>query len=198
MNWLAHLFLSEPDPAYRIGNIIADWVKGEARAALPRNLQRGIACHQVIDRFTDAHPIVKQSQARIRPPFRRFAAVLVDVFYDHFLAAEWQHYCATSLLEWTHSVYVQFAQFDGNLPADLRAGLMRMAQEDWLGSYASVSGVSLILARMARRLSRPTPLAQGVTELIAHYNDLRDDFRCFFPELQRHVEAWQAATHPLT
>lgn len=202
LNWLAHLFLSEPDPAYRIGNVIADWVKGEARAALREDLQRGVACHRVIDLFTDAHPLVKQSQARIRPPFVRFAAVLVDVFYDHFLAAEWGRYCAVPLREWTSSVYAQFSQFDGDLHPAVREGLARMAQEDWLCSYASTAGVSLILERMARRLSRPTPLAAGISELEAHYEGLRDDFHQFFPQLQRHVWDWQQSTkltdNPLT
>lgn len=191
MNWLAHLFLSEDDPAYRIGNVVADWVKGEARRLLPPEVQRGIACHLEIDRFTDAHPVVRASLARFQSPFRRFAGVLVDVFYDHFLARDWIRYCDQPLARWKQQVYAQLTAPEVPLHPQLRANLMRMAREDWLGGYASLDGVRAILRRIAARMSRPVPLAEGVAVLCAHYEELRADFHAFFPELRAHVHNWQ-------
>jgi len=187
------MLVSTPDTEGRIGNVIADWVKGQARVGLSDGVRRGIACHLEIDLFTDAHPIVRASQARIEPPYRRFAAVLVDVFYDHYLAIDWDQYCAVPLKTWIARVYDQFAGYAGPLPPDVHAGLMRMRDHDWLGSYFTVEGIDVILKRMSRRLSRPTVIGDGATELVAHYDGLRSDFRTFFPELQAHILQWQTS-----
>ncbi len=191
MNWLAHIYLSPDDAEYRIGNVIADWVKGEARLQLSAGIQRGIACHKVIDLYTDAHPIVKQSMARIEAPFKRYAAVLIDVFYDHVLAQDWPRYCAVPLQMWTQQVYGQFRAYAGDLHPQVRMGLQRMAEDDWLGSYASIAGIDAILKRMSRRLSRPNLLGEAAPQLIAHLAGIREDFHAFFPQLQAHVQAWQ-------
>ncbi|BCX03346.1 MAG: ACP phosphodiesterase [Candidatus Roseilinea sp.] len=192
MNWLAHLFLSDDDVEHRIGNVIADWVKGEARAQFSPGIQRGFASHRLIDVYTDVHPIVARSKARIEAPFKRYAAVLVDVFYDHFLAVDWDRYCATPLREWTAGVYAQFAAYWHRLPDQARMGLQRMAHDDWLGSYVTLDGIEAILRRMSRRLSRPNLLGEAAWQLSAHYADLRADFHAFFPELQAYARAVQA------
>ncbi len=189
MNWLAHLFLSDDDVEHRIGNVIADWVKGEARAQFSPGIQRGFASHRLIDLYTDAHLVVARSQARIESPFRRYAAVLIDVFYDHFLAVDWERYCKTPLREWTAAVYAQFAAHWHRLPDPARIGLQRMAQDDWLGSYATCDGIEATLRRMSRRLSRPSRLGEAAPQLTAHYAALRADFHDFFPELQAYARA---------
>lgn len=193
MNWLAHIFLSPDDAEYRIGNVVADWVKGEARLQLSAGVQRGIACHKVIDLYTDAHPITKQSVARIEAPFKRYAGVLIDVFYDHILAQDWRCYCDMPLHEWSRGVYAQFKSQSRDLHPDLRRGLLRMAEDDWLGSYATIEGIDEVLKRMSHRLSRPNLLGEAAPQLTAHLAGIRDDFHIFFPQLQAHVRDWQAA-----
>ncbi len=194
MNWLAHIYLSPDDAEYRIGNVIADWVKGEARLQLSAGIQRGIACHKVIDLYTDAHPIVQQSMARIQAPFKRYAAVLIDVFYDHVLAQDWPRYCAVPLHVWAQQVYAQFHAYTGDLHPQVRMGLQRMAEDDWLSSYASIAGIDAILKRMSRRLSRPNLLGEAAPQLVEHLAGIREDFHAFFPQLQAHVQAWQRQT----
>ncbi|MFN3705129.1 MAG: ACP phosphodiesterase [Thermoflexales bacterium] len=152
----------------------------------------GVKCHIAVDRFTDAHPLVQQSQARIQPPFHRFAAVLVDVFYDHFLARDWHCYATTPFRLWVDEVYAQFLSYEGGLHTALREGLCRMVREDWLGQYHSLEGIAAILQRMARRLSRPTLLGQAASQLEAHYDALRADFHAYFPQLQQFVTDWRA------
>lgn len=190
MNWLAHIYLAADDAEDRIGGVVADWVKGEARLELSPGIQRGIARHREIDLFTDAHPLTAASRARIQPPFGRYSAVLIDVFYDHFLARDWSRYSATPLADFTAEVYAQFLGYPGPLDARIRSGLARMAADDWLGSYAEVEGIAAILGRMSRRLSRPNRLGDAAPELVAHYDALRGDFHAFFPHLQAHVAAW--------
>src|SRR4026208_598678 len=108
MNWLAHLYLSEPTPAFRIGNLLPDLVPASELVDLPGDFRRGVEQHRRIDAFTDSHPIVRRSMNRVSPPFRRFAGVLVDVFYDHILAREWNSFSSGPLSEFAQEVYSSF------------------------------------------------------------------------------------------
>ena len=105
MNFLAHLYLSGEEEPVLLGNFMADFVKGNPEARLRTilppevvasgifpELIRGIQLHRHIDHFTDTHPIVERTKARLRPEFRKYAGVISDMFYDHFLAAEWTAY----------------------------------------------------------------------------------------------------------
>lgn len=194
MNWLAHLLLSEPQTPHRLGNLLADLVKGSARRGLPADLQRSLACHRTIDAFTDAHPVVFRSLRRIGPPFERFAGVLVDVFYDHYLARSWARHGPGDLDDFTSEVYTALQGYVGAIPEKARFVIQRMAAEDWLGSYREVAGVERTLCRLSLRLSRPGLLTPAVQEMLMNYETLDADFQEFFPELARHVSLWCAAT----
>jgi len=187
MNWLAHLYLSEPNPACRLGNILPDFLPPAQLAALPADFQRGIVQHRRIDAFTDSHPVVRQSIRRIDPPFRRFGGILCDMFYDHFLARDWSAHSAEPLPDFIRAVYASFDQFRADMPAEACAPLDRMRADDWLGSYRELSGLSIALGRIGRRFRRPVELARSISILEQHYDLFQADFNAFFPELKHHV-----------
>jgi acyl carrier protein phosphodiesterase len=191
MNWLAHLHLSEPDVEVRLGNVIADFVKGDARRNLNERLRRGVECHLLIDNFTDAHPIFKQSRQRISLPHRKFASILVDVFYDHFLSTHWPTYSAAPLSQFIVEVYDSFLDYTATKMLDAREFVQRMAHDNWLGEYATLDGIERTLARVSRRLQRPGLLTPGIRELVENYEALEHDFHVFYPQLVASVETWQ-------
>jgi acyl carrier protein phosphodiesterase len=201
MNWLAHVFLAGPDRDCRLGNLLADMVKGKARRALPPGIQRGIACHQAIDAFTDEHPIVQRSKRRLTAPYERFAGVLVDVFYDHILATDWLRYAELPLAEFTRTFYASFPTYQGDLPAEINEVLARLAAEDWLGSYATLEGIEDVLVRISQRLTqrigRDFALQEAMSELTSQRAALSSDFHAFFPELAAHVHRWNGPFSPL-
>lgn len=191
MNWLAHVFLSEPNVEFQLGNLLADVVRGPRRDAMSAEFVRGAACHKAIDAFTDAHPIVKRSRARIGSEHRRFSGVLVDVFYDYYLARGWQHYSAITLDAYTAAFYAGAEPHLKELPPDARTMLERIIRYDLLRSYARVEGVERALQRissyLSSRWSREFALDRGVRDLLAHEAEFADDFQEFFPLLQGHV-----------
>jgi len=185
MNWLAHLRLAPDDPELRLGALLGDFARGAEVAALPPRVQAGIAHHRAIDRFTDAHAVFVQSRARIAAPWRRFAGVLVDVFYDHFLARDWDvHGDGSALRAFTATHYELLQQHRALLPAALLPIADRMQQQDWLASYAEVPQIDVVLGRMARRLRRETTLGSGGEQLRAHYDELGRDFVAFFADVR--------------
>ena len=189
MNFLAHLALSGDDPDVILGNLMGDFLKGVDAGRYPRGIQRGIQLHRRIDSFTDAHPVFARSRRRLRPPYRRYAGVLVDVFYDHFLARDWCRYSAREDLDsFISRSYQTLSNSPVELPPRLQRALPRMIREDWLGSYATEAGIDLTLKRISGRVSRANPLPDGASQLKIHYEGLAADFAEFYPAIIRHVE----------
>lgn len=191
MNWLAHVFLSEPHVEFQLGNLLADVVRGPQRAGMSAGFLRGAACHKAIDAFTDAHPVTKRSRARISAEHRRFSGVLVDVFYDYYLARDWQRYSSIPLEAFTSTFYAAAQAQRIQLPPDARTMLGRIIRHDSLGSYAHVEGVERALRRLSTyldaRWQKQFALDRSVRDLLAQDAEFAADFREFFPQLQAHV-----------
>lgn len=174
MNYLGHLLVLPDSGLVTLGNLLGDFFKGRTDLIEHPELRLGVTLHRQIDRFTDAHPIVLRSKTRIGDSRRRVSGVLVDIFYDHFLALDLDidRYRAALL---DHAVH---------LPEALRDLPGRMISQRWLGSYASVESIAYILTRMQQRRLRVTGLIGAEQELLSHYDAFKEDCTCFFPDLQ--------------
>lgn len=187
LNWLAHVFLSEPDVEFRLGNLLADIVRGEELRRMSAGFQRGVQKHKQIDAFTDSHPVVKRSRARVSAELRRYSGVLVDVFYDHLLATSWDRYSPIVLDAFTAKFYADIESSTVELPASARVTIDRIIRHDLLGSYRRIEGVERSLRRLSAylssRWSREFALEKGVADLIAQRTGFAADFEEFFPQL---------------
>lgn len=192
MNWLAHLHLSDDDVEFRLGNVIADFIKGERRLALAPRIRRGIACHVFIDGYTDAHSVFLGSRQRVAASRRRFASIVIDVFYDHFLSLDWERFSRVPRRAFIDGIYADFDRYTQESLPDARRFVMRMAEDDWLGDYATLDGIGRTLARVSGRLNRPGLLTPMIDDLTANYDALATDFRTFYPDLRSAVEGWSA------
>jgi acyl carrier protein phosphodiesterase len=193
LNWLAHVFLSEPDVEFRLGNLLADIVRGEELRRMGPIFQRGVQKHKQIDAFTDAHPLVKRSRERVSAEHRRFSGVLVDVFYDNLLATNWDKYSPIVLDAFTAKFYADIESRHIELPASARVTLDRIIRHDLLGAYRGVEGVERSLRRLSAYLSsrwqREFALEKAVVDLNAHRAGFEADFAEFFPQLQAAASA---------
>jgi acyl carrier protein phosphodiesterase len=186
LNYLAHLYLSGDDPILRIGNLSGDFVKGINSSMLDPTIQRGIALHHSIDAFTDRNDTIQRSKQRIVTT-HRFAGILVDVFYDHFLAANWDAHCDSALEDYVTAVYIDLQTYRALLPPALREIMPRMITENWLLSYRTEEGVTQALSRIERRLGGRFDLTSGIDDLKNSRAELEEDFRRFFPDLVAHA-----------
>ncbi len=183
MNYLAHLHLGGSQPGALLGSLYGDFVKGPLQGRWPADIEAGIRLHRQIDVFTDSHPLVLQAKQRFPSERRRYAGILIDLFFDHCLAAHWHDYADEPLQDFTARVY-QVLREEAELPAKLALIAPRMAAQDWLGSYQQFAVMEQVVAGMSRRLSRPEGLAGGVAELERLYVPLQQDFYEFYPQLQ--------------
>ncbi len=193
MNWLAHVFLSEPDTEFRLGNLLADCIDRRDRAGLSKNVRRGIRQHLRIDAFTDTHPVVSRSRSRLTGDYRHTRGIVIDIFYDHLLALHFPRFCRESLESFTADFYASVRSHPVVLPADARGAVEYIIEGDRLTSYRSMDGIRLALRRLSKRLSarlnKPVAMEQAIPDLEQNFEGLQDDFLEFFPSLQGHVGA---------
>ncbi|HEX6827655.1 MAG TPA: ACP phosphodiesterase [Burkholderiales bacterium] len=193
MNFLAHAFLAGADPADRLGGILGDFVKGPLPAGLPAAVADGVALHRRIDSYADGHPAFRASRARVSAERRRYAGIMIDLFYDHFLALHWDEFSPEPLADFTAGTYALLARHSGLLPPRLAQIFPHMRREDWLGSYRALPSVAEALDNMSRhRLRRPNPLAGAAQELEDGYEGYEGDFRVFIRDAQRFAAAHRA------
>lgn len=191
MNFLAHLYLSGNDPEVMVGNFIGDFVKGrDLKEQFGAGVARGIELHRAIDEFTDRHVTVKKSKLRLWPTYRHYSAVIVDIYYDHFLAAGWSTYSKEPLDVYAQRAYQILADHDHILPEQVKHMLAYMTRGNWLLNYAKVEGIQQALTGMSRRASFESKMEQSVVDLRNSYEDFNSEFRSFFPELDSFASGW--------
>ncbi len=184
MNYLGHLYLSPDTPDFLVGSLLGDFVKGAAVNDYEGDLRRGIELHRKVDQFTDHHDIFRRSIARISQPRRRYGGIMVDVFYDHFLAKHWLEFHTELLPDFAHRVYGILREREPELPETMRFILPRLTSEDWFSSYRETSGIDNVMKRMSRRIKRENPLHAAIEELEQEYEGFEADFRQFLPEVR--------------
>ncbi|KAF0863337.1 ACP phosphodiesterase [Pseudomonas sp. LD120] len=183
MNYLAHLHLGGQRPGQLLGSLYGDFVKGRLQGQFAPEVEAAIELHRRIDTYTDSHPLVSAALSRFSLTRRRYAGIVIDVFFDHCLARDWQHYADQPLPSFTAEVYRVLAA-EPQLPARLAHIAPYMAADDWLGSYREFAVLEQVLRGIARRLSQPQELTAAMGELERLYEPLSEDFRAFYPQLQ--------------
>lgn len=187
MNFLAHLYLSGSNEPLLVGNFIADHIKGSAWKQLPEEIQKGIRLHRFIDDFTDHHPIVEKSKARLRPHFHKYTPVIIDVFYDHYLASLWKNYSKETLYDYSQRVYKIILSQNKILPERTKYILQYMVKENWLVHYETIDGLNKILTGMSKRAKFENKMFEATIWLEKYYSDFNNEFVNFFEELQFEV-----------
>jgi acyl carrier protein phosphodiesterase len=191
MNFLAHLYLTDVEPAMMVGGLLPDLVRGPVPRDLSPAVAAGVANHRRVDAFTDTHPCFHRSRARLRQTQGIFAGILVDVFYDHFLSVGWDRLHPEPRERFIDRAHCALRDHAALTPPPMRPIVRRLIDQRWLTSYASFEGLRLTLARMstrfAERFERDIDLTRALPDLQTHYDDLAHDFARFFPALVDYI-----------
>ncbi|MEM9075999.1 MAG: acyl carrier protein phosphodiesterase [Bacteroidota bacterium] len=183
MNFLAHIYLSFNDPEITLGNFFADHVKGNKFKHFPERIQKGILLHREIDTFTDSHPIAKQSSKRLHKNYSHYSRVIVDIFYDHFLAKNWPQYSPVPLDEFVTDFYDLLQENFELLPLGTQRMMPYMISDNWLYNYANLDGITNVLNGMNRRTQNRSKMNFAIVDLKESYGAFEQEFTDFFKEL---------------
>jgi len=191
MNFLAHLYLSNDDPKIMIGNFIGDFVKGRNFASqYEPDVAKGIELHRLIDEYTDWHPIVQQSKLKLRAKYRHYAAVIVDIFYDHFLSKYWSDYHPILIQDFAENTYQILKTQAAILPTEVKNMLPYMMKDNWLVNYGNLNGIEQALRGISRRARYDSRMNESIVELKEFYDEFKTEFQAFFPELKLHTQTF--------
>lgn len=199
MNFLAHLKLAEPTAESRAGNLLGDFVKG-----LPWDdrfspaIWQGIMEHRHLDVFTDKHNAWKRSRDRLQPENRRFAGIIIDIYYDFFLARHWSEFHPEQDLKaFVKEVHRDLKSLRSVVPTDARQPINRMIRQKWLLSYSDISGVRKTLRRVAYSSDKLKAVRGLERELTQNMVGLEQDFLEFFPAVILEAERLRAELRPI-
>lgn len=166
-----------------VGNFIADFVKGRKKFDYPDGIRKGIELHRQIDDYTDHHPITSLSKDRLRPKYSKYSGVIVDIYYDHFLAHNFSQYSEIPLVEYSAQTYKILNEYSEFLPEGVHYFLPFMIERNWLLNYASIEGIGRALSGLSKRVSFENKMDESVADLREHYQAFENEFNLFFPEL---------------
>jgi acyl carrier protein phosphodiesterase len=183
MNFLAHIYLSGDNDLIKIGNFMADGIRGKHFESYPLEIQKGIILHRAIDTFTDAHPIFRQSTKKLHEKYHHYAGVIVDVFYDHFLAKNWNTYSDENLDHFVARFYQSLQDNHIILSERTKEIMPYMIEQNWLVSYQTVEGINRILTQMDLRTKNESKMRFATHELSEFYLEFEKEFTDFFEEL---------------
>lgn len=187
MNYLAHIYLSGEDRELMIGNFIADSVKGKKFIHFPDRIQKGIILHRAIDTFTDTHPIVRESVKRLFENYSHYSRVIVDIYYDHYLASNWKNYSNVPLDKYVAEFYQLLKLNYPILPSRVQHFLPYMIKDNWLNNYSSIEGIGKILSQMNNRTGNKSNMDLAIKDLKQYYPEFEQEFTSFFKDLQRYT-----------
>ena len=189
MNHLAHALIAVRTGTSIAGNLMGDFVKGRPEDRYDGALLEGIRLHRAVDAMTDDHPVFRRSRERMRPPFRRYAGILVDIFYDHVLARNWAAHSDEPLRPFVDRVYDELIEHRPRLPERMHRFVDYMLGTDLLMSYETHEGIVQALTGISHRMSRENPLDRAGEVLVEEAVGLDADFAEFFPDLLVRISA---------
>lgn len=190
MNFLAHIYLSGNDPQVILGNYMADSVKGNSFKNYTEGIQKGILLHRFIDSFTDSHLVVSESKKRLRQNYSKYAGVITDIFYDHFLAKNWHQHSDLKLNQYASNAYELLSQHNHLLPFRSQQFLTYAIKYDILTNYANMEGIKKVFIGMSRRSTFVSNMENAPVELNKYYIEFENEFNLFFPELKSQSHAF--------
>ena len=190
MNHLAHTLLAGDDELLQLGGLMGDFVHGQPDPALPERLIAGIRLHRAIDVYTDSHAEVAAARALLPPPYRRYAGILLDMWFDHLLARDFERWSGQGLEPYSVGVRNLLHRHDQWLPAGLRRFGLYMEAHALPAGYARPEEMAAALDGISHRLSRANPVGEALPVLTGLSVPLHGHFEAFFPQLQGFAREW--------
>ncbi|MEL1253779.1 acyl carrier protein phosphodiesterase [Flavobacterium sp. DGU38] len=184
MNFLAHIYLSGENDLIKIGNFMADGIRGKQFEHFPVDVQKGILLHRFIDTYTDSHDIFRQSTKRLHEKYHHYAGVIVDIIYDHFLAKNWTKYSDEKLENFIHRFYRSLHENYSILTEKTQDLMPYMIERNWLLSYQTIEGIHQILTQMDKRSKNISKMQFASEDLKEFYTEFEQEFTLFFEDIQ--------------
>lgn len=189
MNYLAHIYLSGDSSRMRVGGFIADAVKGRIPECYPSELGAGIRLHRLIDSYTDHHPLVREMVVFLNKEFGRYGVILPDLFFDHYLAKEFDRYSSFSLSSFSRKFYFDLVRNYPYLPIRVRRFMWHFIATNRLSRYRTVEGLIESVEIMVAYRGLPFDTEKIRKHFLDNYVYYQSCFDSFFPDVVTYVDS---------
>lgn len=183
MNFLGHIYLTGNDRELLLGNFMADSIKGNNYLEYPQSIQKGVLLHRFIDSYTDDHPSFRDSTSKLHADFGHYSGVLVDIFYDHFLAKNWNDFHSTPLEVFAQEFYTYMDNRYDKMTSAMKYMFPYMRDNNWFMRYTTLQGIEKTLTEMGGRIGREFELEKSVQNLENEYESFQKDFDIFITDI---------------
>lgn len=187
MNYLAHAYLSPPDPYMLLGNLWGDLLKPRDYNMLPGAMQHGIQLHKHIDKFTDAHGAVSEMVHLIRPFQGKYTPVVTDVLMDYMLSLHWPKYHTDTIEVFCDEKYTIVEAHLELLPDRLHPRILRMLGDRWLESCKNRTRMQRTFQMLSHRASFQNNIASALEVYDEYDRQLNELFLAFFEDLREEI-----------
>lgn len=188
MHYLAHIYLSGSCPKTLVGSFIKEVKPSWNYSKYNSEYIKGIYSHNIIDEFSDNHPIIKRSQKRFsKSP--ELSKKILYILFDHLLAANWKSYSCIPLEKFTSDVNKILIDHISVLPFKVRLALPQIIQLNWLAQYKTMEGINNAIKEFGKIYLIPYNTDSAMADFINNYTDFKNDFNEFFPLLIAHVKS---------
>jgi len=152
---------------------------------------KGVLLHREIDSYTDNHPTVGLSKDKLREKYRHYSGVIVDMFYDYFLAKNFQHHSGIPLTDFAKSSYDLMESYWDVIPLRGQQMLPYMIRGNWLVNYGKPEGIHRALQGLSRRTKFDSKLEFAIQDLKQYSDEFEEEFSSFFKEIQAHISQFR-------
>jgi len=185
------MFLTRHDPQLTVGNYVADFIRNRDLVLFPNKVVQGIMLHRHIDHYTDTHPEVLKSTRKLRKRHKKYAPVVIDVFYDYILSQNWDRFSGVPKREFADSIYQTLNEYSHMFPVHLQDITARMIADDFLLQYGKKSGMQKTFNRIGKRAKFSSNFDTAFDDLEENYEEINEGFLKFFPDLIEEVETYE-------
>ena len=198
LNHLAHALLAGTDSDMLLGGMLGDFWRGAPDPSWRVGVTRGVILHRKIDVYTDRHEAVVAARNRFEAPYRRYAGILLDVYFDHVLARDALRESSDAMMSLSMRMLDLLDANRDWLPDDLNRFARYFRLAGLFASYAERATIENVLTGIGRRLKRDNPLATAGAILWENQTALDASFARFFPDLVRYAAEQRAAIDATT
>ncbi|MFT5886383.1 MAG: acyl carrier protein phosphodiesterase [Arcticibacterium sp.] len=184
MNYLAHVFLSGHNEEILFGNLLEDFMHGrvehERNNHLSTGIKNGIKLHRRIDTITDSHGLVKVCKNVFQPEFGRYASIVTDVLFDHFLIKNWEIFSQEDFSAFRQRSYKALEGYHDLMPEGLDKLVKSMTKHDWLKAYEFDEGLERAFIGLNSKIKSGPDLLPSIALMHENYDVINDNFLSFF------------------
>lgn len=188
MNLLVHYLLSGRETEVIVGNVIADFLKGSNHYQLKPGIEKGIALHKQIDKFSDSHSSVRETWKLLFPHFGLYGRVITDIYFDFCLYHHWNEFSEYDFEDDMQFLYYSLRVHAQDIPPHIRRTTTRIIALQWPKKYTTYHGLFHVFRSMSRRVSFHNNFELAIDILKKHYDEIEHNFLRFYPEIHTFVQ----------